>query len=1164
MTVPPRAGSAPIVVRAAAGCGKTTDLARRYLSFLADGVPAEQAIAITFTRKAAAELVERVSLALWACLGGPQAAAARARLGAVWSHYEAVAPRDPAVVRAALAALPEAPIGTTDAFVGQLLTEFALDVALPLPGGGRVPLDLPIMPGAGVQRALDRTARRILDPPDGTLDPDVALLVRYLPLDRLLVEVSRRTDIDDLPLASASEVLGTAARWMAEALAPLDLAEIYAVARPGDLAAWTEALVRGTQRPGLWAVPAVAAWLADGGHPDEAPSALCGWLQGLQHRGRRPLLRQALESAIRPLGPAELSLWQIVGALQHPYDDPSHVSLADALRAARWRLRQRVLVRGLEQAALAGELGYDELLESAIDLCEARPERLRSRYRALLVDEVQDADPRQLRLYRALANLGDVHGYFVGDARQSIYLFRGAEPDGMRRLEEQGRAEGHEPIDLSVNRRSAPRLVLAQRALFRAAEGPMSALRWRPLASLATLEPDPSNAPLALDPALHHPDDPVWIVHPEIPSGRVSDDDLDDRALRVFVARLAAARSEPGHADDSAAVLAPNWAIAQRASRRIREWARRADAAFVEGSSRRGSERVADDLRLWLRALLDRSDDAAWLAIWKHPSVGLSDAALARIAAGVGLVAAAGADVPGWWSRLGRVVEAEALAEPHDPIDILAFARARDPLRAAADQLGRTSTSTVLDRVTAELGWRTVLSAGPGGPDEIAELEVLMDWIRGHDTDGRPADEILDLFDDEHAEKPHVHVERPPGHVACTTVFQAKGRAWDHVCVLRPGRHSRVAPTRDHDDGWMILDGRRVRLEGLKLDPRGGLSAFPDPLGRLAAQLHAVRYTEEAARLAYVAITRARRSVTFALAPQAGPRRGPDEPRLPEVLAAAWLAPDAVLPGVARIGCGPVPPPGPPPVGWARPTGAALPVSRPPIRSWEERAPSSVGAHLDAEARARLSASFLERIRHADGLHLGAGSLPPPGTDPLTGRGLPGHALGHVRPLDWGHLMHGWFACWQFRGEPDPLAIARYLEEEWGGAPPEVCSWIDRVCRQLARVGGPVWSRVVDPDSRLWFEHPLLGLGQQQDREVLLSGRMDLVIDHPSGRTTVVDFKAGAGGPSGWDTLSQSASVRRYAFQLHAYADALRRMGRTVDTVALWFVRSGTSVRWTP
>ena len=902
--------------------------------------------------------------------------------------------------------------------------------------------------------------------------------------------------------------------------------------------------------------------------PDDAPRALCGWLQGFESRGKRTRIRNALQAAIRSFGPADLSLWQVVVALRDPYDDPSQVALADRLRDARWRLRRQVLTLGLEQAALAGELGYEELLESAIALCEQPPPRLRGRYRALLVDEVQDADPRQLRLYRALAGLGgrdgspEVHGYFVGDARQSIYLFRGAEPDGMSRLEEQGQAAGTVPIDLSVNRRSAPRLVEAQRALFRAAEGPMRAQRWRPIAPLDALEPDPANIVLALDPTVHVPHEPVWIVIPDRADGRVTDVDLDDRALQAFVRRLEAARSEPGRSDDTAAVLAPTWALASHACLRIREWAGRSDAAFVEGSPGRIGGRVSDDLCLWLRALLDRSDDVAWLGVWKHPSVGLSDAALARISAGVGLVAEEG-EAPGWWGRLGWVLEAAALGPPHDPADILAFARARGPLAAAADRIGRTSTAALLDRLSSELGWRTVLSAGPGGADEVAELEVLLDWIRDHDSDGQTADAILALFDDDRAEKPHVHVERPAGHVACTTVFQAKGLAWDHVCVLRPGRHSRVEPSRDHEDGWMAFDGRRVRLEGLRFDPRGGLQPFRDPLGRLAAKIHGVRYIEEAARLTYVAITRARRSVTFALASRTT-RRNPGEPRLPEVLAAAWLASDAELPGVARIPAGPAPPPGPPPVGWARPTGAELPTARARARSWEERAPSSLGAHLDSEARFRYAASIVQRIRLAKGLHVGRDPIAPVCIDPETGLVRPGHPLAHLQPYDWGNLIHGWFSSWRFNGTPEADAIDRYLAAEWGGVHPDVGDWILAVCRQLAAVGGPVWKWVTDPDARLWFEHPLLGLGWQENREVLLSGRMDLVIDHPSGRSTVVDFKAGARIPTGWAGLVEMASLRTYAFQLHAYADALRRMGREVDTVALWFVRSGTSVWWTP
>ncbi|MEQ1569070.1 MAG: UvrD-helicase domain-containing protein [Myxococcota bacterium] len=1130
------------------------DSVRAYLSFLAEGVGPEQAIAITFTRKAAAELKDRVSLALRACLGGPAGEQARRRLGSAWPAYREVAPTDPAAVRDALARLPEAPIGTTDAFVQQLLTEFALDAALPLPDGRAVPLDLPITPGAGVQRALVRAARRVLDPPDrGAPDPDVALLVRYFPFDRLLEEIARRNDLDHLPIATSREVLGATAVWLAEVLLRHDLAAAYEVTAGADAAGWAAALEARTNRSGKWAVPAVADWLSAGADPSRAPFALCGWLQGLDQRSRpRKLLREALESEIRSFGPAELSLWQVVEALKVPYDDPAQVDLADQLRAARWRLRRRVTTDGLEQAALGGELGYDELLEAAIASCEAPSPRLRRRFRALLVDEVQDADPRQIRLYDALSRLSpDLRSYFVGDARQSIYLFRGAEPDGIRAL-----ASGLAPVELATNRRSAPALVAAQRALFGALAAPMRARRWRSLGDLSQLAHDPDNAGLALDPATHAPDAPVWLVVPgkdRVGWGKAGDEDLDDRALSTFWRRLGLARAEPGHAGDTAAVLAPTWSLAERACRRLREWSGRADAAFVESSPGRAGGRVTDDLRVWLQAFLDRGHAAAWVGVFKHPSVGLSDRALARLSSGAGLAAE-------WHRRPGFWLEVEALAPPHDEVDIRAFARAREPLRIAAERIGRTSTAAALDAVVTALDWRAVIGAGPGGQDEVAELEVLLDWIRDHDADGVPADAILALLDDDRAEKPHVHVERPVGHVACTTIFQAKGLAWDHVCVLRPGRHARLDAGRDHDVGWMALpDGRRVRLEGLRFDPGGGLLEYRDPLGRLAARIHENRYTEEAARLAYVAITRARRSVTTAIVGSRGKGAGFT---LPDLLDKAWVGP--ALAGVAVVEAPPVPAPGPPPVGRAAPTGAARVVRTPNARTWEERAPSSFGAHLDPEVRARHVEQVVARIRLSNGLHLGRSPVHPAGTDPRTGAALPGAALAHLQPYDWGNVAHGWFAVWRFQGDPDPAEVAAHLVAEWGAAPPEVVAWLVAMCRQLVTVQGPIWRWVTDPDAKLWFEHPLLGLGGfGKGEEVLLSGRTDLLVER-SGTIAVIDFKAGATVPTGYPDLDVTASLRSYAFQLEAYAGALRRMGKKVDTVALWFVRSGASVRWTP
>ncbi|MCA9490844.1 MAG: UvrD-helicase domain-containing protein, partial [Myxococcales bacterium] len=331
------------VVRAAAGCGKTTDLALRWLEQLSAGVRPEQLVTITFTRRAAAELGSRVALALRACIDDEGGEAARRALGPVAPRYAVVAPQDPAVARDALERLPDAPIGTTDAFVQRLLTEFALDAALRLPDGTRVSLDLPIAPGAGVGTALQRAARRVLDPPDGSVDPDVALLATAWSFDELVDAVSQPGRWSDLRMASTRDVLSLWSGDLARAVLKHDLAGLAGLdpSLTRDVDAWTAALAPATNESGQWAVGPVVDWLASGADPDGAPWTLFGWLVSLNLRLRLGrTLKSALSGEIRNAGPGVLDLWQIVSALRYPYDEPTMVDRADALRRARDRVRR--------------------------------------------------------------------------------------------------------------------------------------------------------------------------------------------------------------------------------------------------------------------------------------------------------------------------------------------------------------------------------------------------------------------------------------------------------------------------------------------------------------------------------------------------------------------------------------------------------------------------------------------------------------------------------------------------------------------------------------------------------------------------------------------------------------------------------------------------------
>ncbi len=92
--------------------------------------------------------------------------------------------------------------------------------------------------------------------------------------------------------------------------------------------------------------------------------------------------------------------------------------------------------------------------------------RLAGQLRLLLVDEFQDTDPLQVELVKALCDNEYLHGklFFVGDYKQSIYRFRGADPAVFRQLRDEIPPAGRMP--LSVNFRSRPAILDFVNALF--------------------------------------------------------------------------------------------------------------------------------------------------------------------------------------------------------------------------------------------------------------------------------------------------------------------------------------------------------------------------------------------------------------------------------------------------------------------------------------------------------------------------------------------------------------------------------------------------------------------------------------------------------------------------------------------------------------------------
>lgn len=243
--------------------------------------------------------------------------------------------------------------------------------------------------------------------------------------------------------------------------------------------------------------------------------------------------------------------------------------------------------RALAEAARPGALDYERLLLAATELCRSAPPELAARFDVLMVDELQDTNAAQLAFYDALVRVRPARplvSFFVGDARQSIYRFRDADPYGWLRLVDAAKAEGT-CANIRENWRSTPALV----GLHRSVVGGLIARGEAGVDPLDDLAPGEPNS----DSSMSDPwPEPVVVV--DAPEAS----DADPLGLAAFARRLLE-RWET-HADESAAVLVRSWAAGERAVRALRTHG--VDAQLT-GDRGLLTSRVAIDVRLFLRAL---------------------------------------------------------------------------------------------------------------------------------------------------------------------------------------------------------------------------------------------------------------------------------------------------------------------------------------------------------------------------------------------------------------------------------------------------------------------------------------------------------------------------------------------------------------------------------
>jgi ATP-dependent helicase/nuclease subunit A len=143
-------------------------------------------------------------------------------------------------------------------------------------------------------------------------------------------------------------------------------------------------------------------------------------------------------------------------------------------------------------------LDFDDLQIRALKLLEQPEVLLRAsrRYKFFLVDEFQDTNPLQRDLMDRLAlkNRKDANLFIVGDPKQSIYGFRGADVDVFREMTEALIKAAGAELPLRANFRSQPQLISFFNLLFEQLFQPGKEIHPDDLRALGYVKHDPSKA----------------------------------------------------------------------------------------------------------------------------------------------------------------------------------------------------------------------------------------------------------------------------------------------------------------------------------------------------------------------------------------------------------------------------------------------------------------------------------------------------------------------------------------------------------------------------------------------------------------------------------------------------------------------------------------------
>ncbi len=798
------ADASDLTVAAGAGSGKTRVLVERYLRLLRDcSIP--EIAAITFTEAAAAEMRERVRSAVML---------------------------DPALEQHR-ALLDEAAIGTVHSLGLRLLREHPVEAVLDPSAAVLADDEAELLRRTACIEAIDAAAEA---------DDERTTALRGIGVYHAGVRLPRMVAERDAVESAFAAMGADSAGWPGRVRATLD--GRYGP-RQRSIQEQTPTIAARIRRD----ADAVSDRLAEVVRDVLAPlteaceadswqdfAALLGDAAARirLNVGRRSPPDSDVKDALRELRELAGEAGRLPAWNEH--DEPALEALA-GLRA----LFENAVRRYTAAKEAQGALDYLDLELGAVGLLRDHPAvaaAVRERFRHLMVDESQDINPVQAELIELIAG-GDGDGprpalFLVGDARQSIYRFRGADVHRFTALQGLVARRGGPLLPLSRSFRSHDALVARINELF----GEVFAGTAPSLAALPPMTGRPGEAP----------DDGTYLTLTQIgsraPDGgrpreperrRVEADVVAEEIERLLAGgRLVWDRDErvmrPAQRGDIAILL--------RRFRHVHVFQQALDTHGITAATPSGTgfftrQEVFDCINL-LRWLAEPQDDLALSGVLRSPFFALGDDTLLAL------------------RERGRPVA--ALADPPDEIageERARCAHASETLselrRAAASLPADALLELALERTAVEASWAPLA----GGEQARANIRKLLRIVRT--LAGHPLSEVVSYLeqrrDDLDPREGPATLDRPDA-VQLMTVHGAKGLEFPIVFV--PEAHLSSWSTWDAVR-WSREDGVSVTLERDEDDdkrPRPGFYAH-------LQQQDQLEDAEEQRRLFYVAATRA-------------------------------------------------------------------------------------------------------------------------------------------------------------------------------------------------------------------------------------------------------------------------------------------------------------------